>query len=145
MSSPKGFILYRIWYGDFIAYLGRTKRPLQARMRGHMFAEPMHRAIDIHNVTKIEYTHLSTEADMNLYEIYFINKWKPPLNIDDKAKDNLTITLPDLQWQEFVPANWDKWKEELSSDDLYKWHKSRNKKASMPEEQEEIWFKEDKK
>lgn len=73
MPSPKGFILYRIWYRDCLAYLGRTKQPLQARIRGHMFARPMHRAIDIHNVTKIEYTQLQTEADMNLYEIYFIN------------------------------------------------------------------------
>ena len=29
MSSPKGFILYRIWYGNCLAYVGRTKQPLQ--------------------------------------------------------------------------------------------------------------------
>jgi hypothetical protein len=63
-----------------------------------------------------------------LYEIYFINFWKPPLNIDDKAKDELTITLPDLEWEEFVPVNWDEWKSQLSSDDMYKWHKMRNDK-----------------
>ena len=61
MASPKGFILYRIYYGECMAYLGRTKQPLQARIRGHMFASPMHRAIDIHNVTRIEYTELSTD------------------------------------------------------------------------------------
>lgn len=98
MASPKGFILCRIYYGNYLAYLGRTKQPLQARIRGHMFAKPMHRVIDIHNVTKIEYTMLQTEADMNLYEIYFINLWKPPLNVDDKARDDLTIKLPELSW-----------------------------------------------
>lgn len=128
MSSPKGFILYRIWYGNHLVYLGRTKQPLQARIRGHMFARPMHRAIDIHNVTKIEYAQLQTEADMNLYEIYFINLWKPPLNVDDKARDNLTISLPDLEWKEFVPKNWKQWKMELRSDDMYGWHKLRNDK-----------------
>lgn len=128
MSSPKGFILYRIWYGDCLVYLGRTKQPLQARIRGHMFARPMHRAIDIHNVTKIEYTQLQTEADMNLYEIYFINLWKPPLNVDDKARDNLTISLPELEWKEFHPTNWEKWQRELKSDDMHKWHKWRNEK-----------------
>jgi hypothetical protein len=91
-----------------------------------MFNKPMHRTIDIHNVSKIEYTMLKTEADMNLYEIYFINLWKPPLNVDDKARDELTITLPDLEWKEFIPTNWDDWKKQLSSDDMYKWHKSRN-------------------
>jgi len=128
MASPKGFILYKIWYGDYLAYLGRTKQPLQARIRGHMFAKPMHRAIDIHNVTKIEYTKLQTEADMNLYEIYFINLYKPSLNIDDKAQDNLTIQLPELKWEAFIPSKWEDWKIELSSDDMWGWHKDRNQK-----------------
>lgn len=135
MPSPKGFILYRIWYRDFIAYIGRTKQPLQARIRGHMFAKRMHRAIDIHNVSKIEYTTLPTEADMNLYEIYLINRWKPPLNVDDKAKDDLTIRLPELEWQEFQPVNWEEWKRDLKSADMYAWHKSRNEHAKKPEEQ----------
>lgn len=129
MGSPKGFILYRIWYGEHLAYLGRTKQPLQARLRGHMFAKPMHRAIDIHNVTKIEYTTLQTEADMNLYEIYFINLWKPPLNVDDKAKDELTLKLPDLQWTGFIPSKWEEWKTQLKSEDMYGWHKRRNEKV----------------
>lgn len=126
MASPKGFILYRIFYGDCMAYLGRTKQPLQSRIRGHMFAAPMHRAIDIHNVTRIEYTELQTEADMNLYEIYFINLWKPPLNVDDKAKDSPTIHLPELRWHEFIPARWEEWKQQLKPDSLYGWHQARN-------------------
>ena len=128
MSSPKGFIIYRIWYGKCLAYVGRTKQPLQARIHGHMFCKPMHKIIDIHNVTKIEYTMLSTESDMNLYEIYYINLWKPPLNVDDKAKDKLTITLPDLEWKEFIPSNWDKWKEQLKDNKLVRWHKKKNEK-----------------
>lgn len=127
-TSHKGYILYRIYYNNNIVYLGRTKQPLQARIRGHMFAKPMHRAIDIHNVSKIEYTELTTEADMNLYEIYFINIWKPFLNVDDKAKDDLTIVLPELHWSEFVPKNWDDWKRQLNTEDMYGWHKARNDK-----------------
>lgn len=131
MSSPKGFILYRIWYGNCLAYVGRTKQPLQARIRGHMFSKPMHRAIDIHNVTKIEYTEFDTEADMNLYEIYYINLWKPPLNVDDKARDDLSISMPDKEWGEFIPANWDSWKKEISTDNsgVALWHRLRNEKA----------------
>lgn len=126
MASPKGFILYRIWYENHLVYVGRTKQPLQSRIRGHMFNKPMHRAINIHNVTKIEYTELQTEADMNLYEIYFINLWKPPLNVDDKAKDDLTITLSELVWKQFVPKNWEDWKLQLKSQDMWGWHKYRN-------------------
>ena len=36
MKSPQGYILYRIWYGQCLAYVGRTKQPLQARIRGHI-------------------------------------------------------------------------------------------------------------
>lgn len=114
----QGFILYRIFYRDhegkdFVAYVGRTKQPLQARIRGHLFAKPMHRTISIDQVTKIEYTQLPTEADMNLYEIYYILKEKPPLNVDDKTRDGLTLALPELAWKEFLPPLWEKWREEL--------------------------------
>ena len=130
MSSPQGFILYRIYYGNRIFYVGRTKQPLQARIRGHMFAKPMHKSINIHNVSKIEYTMLQSAADMYLYEIYYINLWKPDLNIDDKAKDKLTFTLPEHKWTEFIPANWDSWKDQISIDSLRGWKKYRDKRLA---------------
>ncbi len=115
MSKIQGFILYRIWYGDTLVYLGRTKQPLQSRIHGHLFKKPMHRSIAINLVTKIEYAEFPTEADMNLYEIYFINLWKPPLNIDDKCKDELTVNLPDVGWNTFSTPLWDKWEREITA------------------------------
>lgn len=114
----QGFLLYRIFYRNqsgenFIAYIGRTKQLLQTRIRGHLFAKPMHRTISIEQVTRIEYASLQTEADMNLYEIYYILKEKPPLNVDDKTRDGLTVELPELAWAEFEPPLWEKWREEL--------------------------------
>lgn len=106
-------MLYRIWYGEHLVYVGRTKQPLQNRIRGHLFAKPMHRAISIGQVTKIEYASFTTEADMNLYEIYYILKWHPPLNVDDKTKDYPTVDLPDVSWTEFKTPLWDKWTDEL--------------------------------
>ena len=70
----QGFLIYRIWYGNCLVYVGRTKQPLQSRIRGHLFSKPMHRTVNIEQVTKIEYAELGSEADMNLYEIYFILK-----------------------------------------------------------------------
>lgn len=117
MNKIQGFILYRIYYGDTLAYLGRTKQPLQNRIRGHLFKKAMHRSINIELVTKIEYATFRTEADMNLYEIYFINLWKPPLNIDDKCNDDLTVSLPDVEWKLFQTPLWDKWKAEIEKKD----------------------------
>lgn len=120
MVKIQGFLLYRIFYRgaggkDTIVYVGRTKQPLQTRIRGHLFAKPMHRTISIEQVTKIEYARLQTEADMNLYEIYYILKEKPPLNVDDKTRDRLTVSLPELTWTEFRPPLWDKWMKELKA------------------------------
>lgn len=126
------FLLYRIYYGDVLVYLGRTKQPLQTRIHEHLFKKPMARSLFIDQISKIEYTEFQTEADMNLYEIYFINLWKPPLNVDDKAKDNLTLQLPDVVWKEFTAPLWDKWKTEIHDRDIV-YTMKRDEKAAMIE------------
>ena len=108
-------IVYRIWYGNSIVYVGRTNQPLQNRIRGHLFAKPMHRVIDINLVTKIDYHDFETEADMNLYEIYYILKLHPPLNVDDKTRDCLTVSLPDVDFEIALFPIWEKWKTEIRS------------------------------
>lgn len=113
-NKIQGFTLYRIYYGEHLVYLGRTKQSLQERIRGHLFKKPHHRSLYIEHITNIEYASFQTEADMNLYEIYFINLWKPSLNVDDKTKDNLTLTLPDVEWKPFQTPLWEKWRSEIS-------------------------------
>lgn len=54
MADKKNFVLYRIYYGENIVYIGRTKQPLQNRIRGHAFKKPMHRSISIDNVSHFE-------------------------------------------------------------------------------------------
>lgn len=120
MGKPKNFenfTLYRIYYDDIIVYLGRTMQPLQNRIRGHLFKKPMHREIQISQVSKIEYATFKSQADMYLYEIYFINLWKPALNKDDKATDELSVELPSVKWQTFSTHLWDKWKKEIEEID----------------------------
>jgi len=95
-------------------YVGRTNQPLQNRLRGHFFGRPMHRIIDIDRVTLVESAELPTEADMYLYEIYYINKLKPPLNADDKALDGLTVGLPPLEFGPFECKLMEKWKREAA-------------------------------
>ena len=56
--------LYRIYEGNKIVYIGRTHQPLNNRLRGHFFKRPMHRNIDIFQVSQIEYVELPTVADM---------------------------------------------------------------------------------
>jgi hypothetical protein len=77
----------------------------------------MQRQIDLAAVTRIEYAELPTVADMYLYEIYLINKHKPPLNCDDKAPDELTVVLPSLDFQPFDSPLLDKWRKQIAERD----------------------------
>lgn len=131
-----GFTLYRIWYGDCIVYLGRTMQPLQNRIRGHLFKKPMHREISIDLVSKIEYATFQSQADMYLYEIYFINLWHPALNKDDKARDALTISLPQVEWKTFSTHLWDKWKKEIEEKDLADQAQRKAKAEALERKQE---------
>ena len=112
------YTLYKIYYGEELVYVGRTKQPLQDRIRGHVFKQRMMRAIDINKVSKIEYTTCNTEADMFFYEIYYINLFHPKLNRDDKAKDELTVRLPEKEFLVFTTPLWDKWKSEINKRDF---------------------------
>ena len=119
MTQPL-YTLYRIYYRnkvenvDVLIYVGRTKQPLKNRLRGHFFQKPMHRTICIEQVSKIEYAEFKTEADMNLYEIYYILMLKPPLNVDDKTRDYPTVTLPEVEWHEWHDDIFDKWLKEIT-------------------------------
>lgn len=112
-ADKKGFILYKIFSDNCLLYLGRTKQPLKRRLHAHFFKTPMVREINIECVTRIEYAVFPSEADMNVMEIYYINKLKPVLNRDDKAKDDLTIVLPEVSFQEYHCHLMDKWREEI--------------------------------
>lgn len=102
-------ILYQVYYGEHLIYLGRTRQPIDRRLHGHFFNKPMHKKLDVRSVSRVRVAKTQTTADMYLYEIYYINRLKPPLNCDDKAKDDLTIELPELEWLEYDPKLMPKW------------------------------------
>lgn len=115
--KEKNYILYKIYYEEYLLYLGRTKQPLQDKLRNHFFKTSIARPINIEQVTKIEYAKFKSVADLYLYEIYYINKLKPSLNRDDKAKDELTVSLPEVIWMQFETQLIEKWKVKIAERD----------------------------
>ena len=97
--------LYKIYYTNapapYLAYIGRTRNDLTARLRQHFTGHVLMKTLDITGVSHIEYAEFETTADMYVAEIVFINTLKPPLNVDDKAADDLTlkIDLSAVQWR----------------------------------------------
>lgn len=140
------FTLYKIYSENCLLYLGRTKQSLQTRLHNHFFKKPMVREINIEAVTKIEAASFPTEADMYLYEIYYINKLKPALNRDDKARDELTISLPEVQFQEFHCPLMEVWREKIREADAIHKEKRRLKneiEIEKNDKHKEIFSRED--
>lgn len=44
----------------------------------------------------------NTESDTNVYEVYYISKYKPKLNVESKNNDELTIELPEIEFTDLV-------------------------------------------
>lgn len=106
------YILYKIYYGNELVYIGRTKQELQYRLRNHFFGgNAITKKLDIIQTSFIEYCLCNSEADMNLLEIYLICKYKPILNKDDKPKDDLTIYIQEPKFYNYYHPLLDKWKE----------------------------------
>lgn len=135
-ATKKQYILYKIYSENCLLYVGRTKQPLKRRLHGHFFKAPMHRSINIECVTKIEYATLPTEADMFVWEVILINQLKPVLNRDDKAKDQLTLELPPLPFQEFNCDLMEKWREEIRIADEMDLEKRRQRSQLEAEKRE---------
>lgn len=49
---------------------------------------------------RYSYSVFSSVADMHVYEMYYIAKWKPELNKEAKTDHVLSITLPDVEFNE---------------------------------------------
>jgi excinuclease UvrABC nuclease subunit len=76
-------------------YVGKTKQKLSIRMSTHN-----HLPNDCYNnVDKIYFGKVESEADMAIYEAYYINKYKPRYNTMLKYGDKLNIKLPDLDFK----------------------------------------------
>lgn len=116
--------LYKIYYGKELVYFGRTHQDLQDRIRAHMFNSQEKasriKKLDISLVSKIEKTECQTEADMYLYEIYYINKYKPRFNTDDKSPEILTVSLPELKFEEWTSPLWESWKDKIKESEKKK-------------------------
>ena len=53
------------------------------------------------SVAKIEYINWKTKSDAQVMEVYFINKYKPRFNKQDKRSDALTIQLEEKEWKTY--------------------------------------------
>ena len=79
-----------------IIYIGKSKSLLY-RQRQHRESSEWFSEID-----SIEYCIFDSKIEMDIAELYYINKYNPKYNGKDKRNDSVSnINIENLQWLEF--------------------------------------------
>lgn len=94
----KGFFVYRFLdKNQNIIYIGKTNS-LNSRIAIHFNNGHLpNRCYEV--VHKIEYIETISISEMNVYEIYLINKHRPFYNRINNNGDSFTFQLPDKEWK----------------------------------------------
>lgn len=81
-----------------IIYLGYTGQKLEERMNQHFTKGHLSNEC-YRSVCKIEYIKWKSKSDAQVMETYYINKYKPCYNKQNKRNDALTIKLDEGTWK----------------------------------------------
>ena len=92
------FYVYRFLNNnEDIIYVGKTSQKIEARINGHR-----HLSKECYDEIKsIEFIELNTRTDMSIYEIYYINKFKPKYNVQSLYDDAPNMKLEDKIWHNY--------------------------------------------
>lgn len=85
---------------DNTIYIGYTGQKMADRMHQHFTKGHLSKEC-YKNVAKIEYIKWKTKSDAQVMETYFINKYKPRYNKQNKRNDALTIQLEEKEWKTY--------------------------------------------
>jgi hypothetical protein len=84
-----------------IIYVGKTKN-IETRINRQHFTINGHLPQDCYDDTlKVEYAILNSKVEMDIYELYYINKCLPKYNVSDKCEEDFNLCLPELNWQTY--------------------------------------------
>ena len=112
-------ILYKIYYGHKLVFVGTTNVDLTNTLRVKFFG-PDH--LDVTRVSKVEYITLPSMADCPVYQALYINAYKPLYNKSGKARDELSegvlSALPEFVFQEYDNAILMKWERMISNEQI---------------------------
>lgn len=89
------YYIYKYEYDDRVIYIGKTDSDLKNRIRNHSKECKFQKYLD---KAKIYCYECKNPAHTALLEIYYINKYKPELNVSMKYDDNLELSIEDVQW-----------------------------------------------
>ena len=95
------YYIYKYYINDELIYIGRTNNIL-SRHKAHLQKSDPHQ-IDFQKATDIYVAEFSSDADMMIYEKYYITKYHPRCNTVDMKWSMPTIELPEPIWHIYTP------------------------------------------
>lgn len=112
LNPPSKFGIYMFFdENKEIIYIGKSTSNLISRML-QSFEQKDYPAYVMLGYPK-------TKSDTNVYEVYYISKYKPRMNKESKNDDELTVELPDIEFSDllstFDKANITNYKERLDN------------------------------
>lgn len=84
--------VYRLYKDNEIIYIGKSVN-IKSRISQH---------IKDKEIDSYDYCEFANESDMNIYELYYIDKFKPRLNKDCKTKQTTTIKLDEVKFSDLI-------------------------------------------
>jgi hypothetical protein len=96
IKAAKKYYVYKFLdANDNVLYVGKTTKKLKYRLSGHY-----HLPKDCYTkISSIEYCTLFSKIDMDLYELYYINKYKPQYNSFGVCNDTPSNCMKDVKWK----------------------------------------------
>ena len=98
----KDFKMYARAYGIYFIY-NENEELIYIGKSKNLF-ERLANSLRERGGNKYSFALTKTKSDYHLYEIYYIAKLEPKLNVDSAEQDELTVTLPELEFSEIKEA-----------------------------------------
>lgn len=81
-----------------IIYVGYTGQRLDKRIEQHFTKGHLDPSC-YKSIARIEYIKYNTKSDAQIMETYYINKYKPIYNKQNKRYDSVTVQLEEQEWK----------------------------------------------
>ena len=96
--------IYKYVWNDEVIYVGKSNTDIEKRIQCHSREDKFQKYLANSDVY---YCFLPNEATTDIYELYYINKYRPVLNATSKYDDEpVGVTVADIEWSKYTPSKY---------------------------------------
>lgn len=95
--------IYKYIYNNEIIYIGKSDSSIKQRIQQHSIESKF---LPYLSNAVIYYAILPNASMTAIYETFYINKFKPRLNVSSKYYGDVDIDIPEPEWREFISSDY---------------------------------------